>query len=224
MGMDTHFVQTTTAEPLVRRLVTTINSALAAGAPIAWFISGGSSIAIAVAASKQITPGETRKNLRVLQIDERYGPVGHSNSNWKQLIDAGFDGDGMVYRPVLHGLTLPLTVETYLETVTDALNNCRVRIGLLGIGPDGHTAGMLPGSTAANETKTLVVGYQGPDFTRITMTAPALTRLDLALAYASGEPKRATLAALRNDTPIVTQPAQALKKAANWAVYSDVLA
>lgn len=224
MHMDTHFIQTPNPEPLAERLISTINKALTEGVPVAWFLSGGSAIPIAVAVAKQIIPGEARRNLRILQIDERYGPVGHTNSNWQQLLDAGFELQGATYRPVLHGLTLPLTVEAYVEAVTDALHNCDLRIGLLGIGPDGHTAGMLPGSSAASEQHELVVSYQGPDFMRITMTTPALSNLDLALSFAGGEPKRSTLAALRQSAPIPTQPAQAIKKAADWAIYSDVLA
>lgn len=222
--MDTHFIQTTSPEPLITKLVTDINTALSQGTSVAWFLSGGSSIAIAASVSRQITPGEVRGRLRVLQIDERYGPVGHPDSNWKQLLDAGFDGNGMTYRPILHGLTLPMTVDAYTETVSDALHNCGLRIGLLGIGPDGHTAGMLPGSPAAEEANALVSAYQGPDFMRVTMTTPALAQLDLILAYASGEPKRATLAALHGDAPIPAQPAQAIKRAHDWYVYSDVLA
>lgn len=224
MHMDTHFIQTPTPKPLVKRLVTTINKALSEGTPVAWFLSGGSAIAIAVAVSKQLIPGEARGHLRVLQIDERYGPVGHVNSNWKQLLDAGFDSDGMVQRPALHGLTFPLTVEAYLETITDALHNCRLRIGLLGIGPDGHTAGMLPGSVAVSEMKKPVVGYPGPDYMRITMTTPAIAQLDLAVTFAGGEAKRPTLATLKGNAPIASQPAQAIKQAAQWYVYSDVLA
>jgi len=222
--MDTHFIQTANYEPLVERLVSTLNSALSRGVSVAWFLSGGSAIPIAVAVSKQLMPGERRARLRVLQIDERYGPVGHPNSNWQQLLDAGFDIRGATCQPVLQGLSLPRTTEAYLETVTDALSNCDLRIGLLGIGPDGHTAGMLPRSTAASETQKLVVEYQGPDFTRITVTTPAIARLNLALSYAGGDPKRATLAALRKDGPIEVQPAQAIKKAADWYIYSNVLA
>lgn len=221
MRMDQHFIQTTSPTPLIEQLVTTINQALAGDASVAWFLSGGSAIPIAIAVADRLT--EPRNKLRILQIDERFGPVGHANSNWQQLLDGGFHCDDALYRPVLHGWSLPLTIETYTEAVLDALGNCKLRIGLLGIGPDGHTAGMLPGSSAAHEMTRLVTGYQGPDFTRITLTTPALARLDLAVAYAGGEAKRATLANLRSEVSISAQPAQAIKKASNWYVYSDVL-
>lgn len=222
--MDTHFIQTPTPEPLIERLVTEINSALSSGTPVAWFLSGGSAIAIASAVAQQILEGESRQHLRILQIDERFGPVGHADSNWKQLLDTGFRCDGAMYRPVLHGQSLNKTINTYEETLEDAFNNCKLRIGLLGIGPDGHTAGILPGSSATHETNRLVVGYQGPDYIRITMTPVAIARLDLAVAFAGGEAKRATIEQLRQDAPLSVQPAQVIKRAAQWSVYSDVLA
>jgi 6-phosphogluconolactonase/glucosamine-6-phosphate isomerase/deaminase len=222
--MDTHFVQTPNPALLIERMVTAINDALSAGTSVAWFLSGGSAIAIAVETAKRITEGEPRKQLRILQIDERYGPVGHPDSNWQKLMDSGFRCEGAVYRPILHDLSFPETVSSYDETLQDVLNNGGLRVGLLGIGPDGHTAGMLPGSTAANETEKLAVGYQGPDFTRITMTTPAMAQLDLALVFAGGEDKRPTLQKLEGDAPLSVQPAQAIKKAAQWYIYSDVLA
>jgi 6-phosphogluconolactonase/glucosamine-6-phosphate isomerase/deaminase len=223
--MDTkHFIQTANPEPLIVQLVTTINNALSQGVPVAWLLSGGSAIPIAIAVAKQLVPGEPRQLLRILQIDERYGMVGHANSNWQQLLDAGFQCEGAQYRPVLHGLSFTLTIETYTETILDALGNCDLRIGLFGIGPDGHTAGMLPGSSAASEAKELVVGYPGPDFPRITITTPAIARLDLAVAWVGGEAKRATLKTLQGGAALTTQPAQAIKQAKNWFVYSDVLA
>ena len=78
--MDTHFIQTPTPEPLIERLVTEINNALSADIPVAWFLSGGSAITIASAVAEQIIEGEPRQRLRILQIDERFGPVGHADS------------------------------------------------------------------------------------------------------------------------------------------------
>src|SRR5580692_7588728 len=117
--MDTHFIQTPTPEPLIERLVTEINNALSADIPVAWFLSGGSAITIASAVAEQIIEGEPRQRLRILQIDERFGPVGHADSNWKQLLDAGFHCDGAIYRPILHGQSLNGTINTFEETLQD---------------------------------------------------------------------------------------------------------
>ncbi len=70
----------------------------------------------------------------------------------------------------------------------------------LGLGPDGHTASLFPGSDAVGLTDpgVLVVASQDPSATsqhdRITLTFPALARARLAVFTVSGASKRDALA------------------------------
>ena len=62
---------------------------------------------------------------------------------------------------------------------------------LLGMGPDGHTASLFPGTKALQERKRLVVANWVEKFQsyRITMTAPVLNNADMVVFLVSGEEK-----------------------------------
>jgi 6-phosphogluconolactonase len=61
----------------------------------------------------------------------------------------------------------------------------------LGMGPDGHTASLFPGTKALHERKQLVVSNWVAKFQsfRITLTAPVLNNADLVIFLVSGEEK-----------------------------------
>jgi 6-phosphogluconolactonase len=62
---------------------------------------------------------------------------------------------------------------------------------LLGLGPDGHTASLFPGSAALNENKRLVVANWVEKFKtyRITFTFPVLNQAACVMFLASGADK-----------------------------------
>ena len=62
---------------------------------------------------------------------------------------------------------------------------------LLGIGPDGHTASLFPGTKALHENRRLVVANWVEKFqsNRITMTAPVLSNADTIVFLVSGQGK-----------------------------------
>jgi 6-phosphogluconolactonase/glucosamine-6-phosphate isomerase/deaminase len=91
---------------------------------------------------------------------------------------------------------------------------------LFGIGSDGHTAGILPRSSAVDEMR-LAHGYDGGTFKRITMTRPAITQLDEAVIYTMGKDKWPVLDQLENDVAIDEQPAQILKQVPKVTIFND---
>jgi 6-phosphogluconolactonase/glucosamine-6-phosphate isomerase/deaminase len=154
--------------------------------------------------------------------DERYGPVGHPDSNARQLADIGFDPKHALFIPVLTGGTPNETVCAYRVAAREQLAAKDVAIGQFGIGTDGHIAGILPGSSAAAEKHELAVGYQTPEFLRISLTAPAIRQLDMAYALVYGATKREALTRLHDhELPIEQQPAQILKAIPEAYVYND---
>lgn len=192
------------------------------GKRVLWLISGGSNIPITVQVMHEL-PAKLTRHLTILPIDERYGPEGHKDSNIKQLYDAGFNPKHAIVFAPLDGSSLETTVSNYEKAFEIAIDNADVAIAQIGMGTDGHIAGILPNSPAL-KAETLVTSYQGPDFTRMTLTLPALRRINQAYLFAYGRPKRAALDRLCDgDYPMDDQPAQVLRELREVTIYNDQL-
>ena len=216
------FIKLQSSDQPATYLSRVISERLAASDRVIWLLPGGSAIQIAVKATDLLA--ESATNLEKLQVslsDERYGPVGHSDSNWQQLVEAGLALPGARLQPVLKGLSLPETTKAYDQSLANDFANADYRIGLLGIGEDGHIAGIKPGSPAIH-TNAMAVGYKWNDYIRLSMSAAAISRLDEVVVYAAGEAKRQVLEQLDQDVAIAIQPAQILKRVPRVSVYNDV--
>ncbi len=71
----------------------------------------------------------------------------------------------------------------------------RFDLVLLGMGEDGHTAGLFPGSQALTETRRWVAANEVPQLgaVRLTLTAPVFNRARRAVFLVSGSSKAAIL-------------------------------
>lgn len=195
---------------------------LASGKRVLWLTSGGSNIVASVQIMDNIS-APLSKQLSVSLIDERYGEVGHNTSNWQQLLQAGFDGKEATLLPILQpGLDLNATAAAFDDFMQAAQTQYDVIVGQLGIGEDGHIAGILPDSVAAQEARKLAVGYESTPHRRVTLSFPGLRCLTVAYAFAFGAPKKPALKDLHTRTvPLATQPAQILKELSEAYLYSD---
>jgi 6-phosphogluconolactonase len=74
---------------------------------------------------------------------------------------------------------------------------------LLGMGDDGHTASLFPGTKALNETEKWVVANHVPQHEtwRLTMTLPLLNLSENVMFLVSGESKAHTLKAVLEGPP-----------------------
>lgn len=196
-----------------------LRSQLQTGKSVLWLLSGGSSLTIATEAAKLLTQTDTT-NLYVTLTDERYGPIGHKDENWQQLLDSGFWlQNAQLYRPLTGGSLADTTADfnTWLER-TLALTD--YKLGIFGIGADGHTAGIKPHSPAVTSQQ-FAASFKGDDFTRITITPAVIGLLNEVVIQASGADKQTILEeVLSLDVPIDDQPAQLLKNVHHTTLYT----
>lgn len=181
---------------------------------VLWLVSGGSNTQTAREV-RQSLPDNRLKNLKIALVDERYGRLGHKDSNYAQLQRAGFDFTNVNFEPVLtsDNLSLEQTTNNYQDHIGRLFKASSIIIGQFGIGTDGHTAGVIPGSEATAVDERLVIGYRGPDFARITLSFKAIKMVDEAYVFAYGEDKRPTLSLLHDkDQPLTDQPAQIFRQ------------
>lgn len=148
----------------------------------------------------------------VLFGDERWVPVDDPDSN-----------EGMARRALLdhakpaaiHSMRDAADTWEGAAAAYDRLLHELGPVGLvhLGLGPDGHTASLFPGSRALAETERLVVTNRA-DAThphdRLTFTFPAIAQAQLAVFTVAGAEKRDTFARIRagDDLPATHVTAQ----------------
>ena len=190
------------------------------GRPVLLFVTGGSSIAVGVRVA-EILKGQDLANVTVTLTDERYGQVGHADSNWQQMLDKCFSLDGAKLVPVLIGESPEMTVEKFNTILEEELAKDSYKIGIFGIGLDGHTAGILPESPALNSTD-FACYYASEKFKRITITEKVIERLDEGVVVTKGEEKLQVLEGMASEIDKVKQPAQMLKKIPLLTIFNDV--
>jgi len=124
--------------------------------------------------------------------DERIVPVESEDSN-----------EGMARR-VLLDYVRPRAIHSMVGLGADAYDalvrsSPPIDIVHLGLGPDGHTASLFPGSPALDERERFVVetGDDKHPHRRITFTFPAIARCHLALVTVAGEDKREAVARIK---------------------------
>lgn len=216
------FIKSTDSNEGIDALTKRLVDELTTGKRVLWLLSGGSNIEAAVTIMQQI-PTLLSNLLSISLCDERYGEPGHDDSNWQQLMAAGFLGKEATLLPVLiSGLSLEQVTRAFDTLLTEQFQKNDTIIAQLGIGTDGHISGILPESDATTAGG-LAAGYVSEQYTRITTTFTALEQVTAAYVFAFGAEKQTALNNLRLDLSIVQQPAQVLKHIAESYIYNDQL-
>jgi 6-phosphogluconolactonase/glucosamine-6-phosphate isomerase/deaminase len=191
---------------------------------VLFFLTGGSSIPVGLKVAeflKNISDKNFLENLTITLTDERYGDVGHKDSNWQQLLEKGFKISEAKLIPILTGESCDIALEKFNENLEQEFKKADYKIGLFGIGADGHTAGILPESSAVN-AEGCVFGYKTEKFERITITPKMIEKLDEAIIWVQGENKWPVIKnLLAENIPIQKQPAQILKKVPLLTIFTD---
>lgn len=152
--------------------------------------------------------------------DERPVPPNHPDSNYKTAKDALIGPLGLSAVHRIEGEREPERAAlTYDTVLRDRLGDPpELDLIWLGMGPDGHTASLFPGTPALDETKRLVVAnpVDSPltkgKTTRITMTLRALSGARHTRFLVAGADKAEMLAAVL-DGPKGQYPAQLVSSA-----------
>ena len=151
--------------------------------------------------------------------DERAVPADHPESNYRAACETLFAGRPealeRAYRMPAEPADLELAARAYGELLPDPLD-----LVLLGIGEDGHTASLFPGSPALGERSERVVVVTGPKppNPRLTVTPPVIETAREILVLVSGAGKAEALAsALEGPLDVTAVPAQ-LARQGTWIV------
>jgi 6-phosphogluconolactonase/glucosamine-6-phosphate isomerase/deaminase len=206
-------------EEIASQIASAINEQLKLGQKVLWFVTGGSSIPMQILIAKKIKKTPESK-LVITLTDERYGDNNHQESNWFKLKTGGFTVAGAKLIPILSNKNISETTEDFIKNLESELNETDYKIGLFGIGADGHTAGILPHSQAV-DSEELAYSYDAPPFERITITPKTILKLDQAFVYAMGETKWPVIKKLKKEFPVNELPAQILKKIPLLTIFTD---
>ena len=200
-------------KPVASYIADVLTHHLQIGEKVTWLLSGGSCAEANVAVANALRKNDVDvSRLSVSLVDERYGLVGHADENYQHLMDGGFSLPGAKFYRILNGENREKTVKLFTNNLHEILGQASFSLGFFGIGADGHTAGIKPHSPAVAATD-LATDYTWEDYDRITMTAPAIAKLDEIVVYAIGQEKWPTLRKLLDEEiPFDEMPAQVLKK------------
>jgi 6-phosphogluconolactonase len=138
-------------------------------------------------------------SVEIFQVDERVAPDGDPDRNLTNLRASLGGAPAKIIPMPVNDPDLEAAAAHYADELPD-----RFDLVHLGLGPDGHTASLVPGDPVLDVTDrpvALTRPYQGHE--RMTLTYPGLSRANEVLWLITGEDKKAPLALLlKADTSI----------------------
>ena len=144
------------------------------------------------------------EGVHVVQVDERVAPAGDPDRNLTHLRESLFERaplpPGQIYAMPVESPDLKAAATRYALTLQEIAGSPSVLdLVHLGLGPDGHTASLVPGDPAldvAGADVALTGPYQGRP--RMTLTYPILNRSRRILWLVTGTEKAGMLVRLRD--------------------------
>lgn len=190
-----------TARAAAQYIAAEASAAIAARGRFVMAVSGGRTPWIMLRALA--TEGLPWEHIHVVQVDERVAPAGHPDRNLTHLLESL-----LAHSPIrpeqirampVESSDLEAGVAQYAATLRDIAGSPPVLdLVHLGLGPDGHTASLVPGDPVLNisDTDVALTGeYQRRR--RMTLTYPMINRARRILWLATGSEKASMLTRLR---------------------------
>jgi 6-phosphogluconolactonase len=145
------------------------------------------------------------EHVHIVQVDERVAPAGDPDRNLAHLRESLLDHAPLlpdhIHAMPVETSDLDRAAEQYTATLRDVAGSPPVLdLVHLGLGPDGHTASLVPGDPVldVSDADVATTGvYQGRR--RMTLTFPIINRCRSVLWLVTGRDKAATLVRLRDD-------------------------
>ena len=142
--------------------------------------------------------------VEIVQVDERAAPEGHPDRNLTHLRETLLEHaplePGQIHAMPVDADDLAAAARGYAETLHQLTRpSGRLDLVHLGLGPDGHTASLVPDAPAleVRDAPVAVTGvYQGRR--RMTLTFPVLDHARQILWVVTGDDKREMLLRLRD--------------------------
>jgi 6-phosphogluconolactonase len=151
-------------------------------------LSGGTSPGLAYRTAARLQPDWSR--VEVWWGDERCVPPQDERSNFAMAKRTLLDE--LSVAPRVHRIRGETEPESAAAEYDAELRGVRLRVNLLGVGPDGHTASLFPNAPGLHERERLALAAEpglDPRVMRVTMTPPILANADLVLFLVTGEAK-----------------------------------
>lgn len=206
------------------------------GQPVLLLVSGGS--ALAVLEYADFVGGE---NLTISLLDDRFYKD-HGINNFFQLTQTGFyrkakaQGAKFISTLPKGKESLAMAAERWEKALRSWASvglSGRTIIAIMGVGPDGHTAGIMPFPEDPHKFACLfqnnnwVVGYDagGKNQYPLRLTASISflrTMVDYAFVYISGEKKRKILPVILTSGDLPRCPARIIHQLKNVQIYTDI--
>ena len=217
------------ARRAAERIATAIDLALDQRDRAQIALAGGSTPALAYERlGQEHLPWE---RVDVLLGDERWVSASDPASNARMLaasLLAQEPGRHACFHPVPTQLASPEASATAFAALLRQLcpgDPPVLDLVLLGLGDDGHTASLFPGTAAAREQEQLVTVGAGKGLERITLTAPVLSAARQVVFLVSGEAKRQALSRLLDPGESAERtPAKLVQPRSPILVLADVAA
>ena len=165
-------------------------------APRSVALSGGETAEQCYAAVRALEPDWS--GVDVFLGDERFVPATDPDSNEGMARRVLLDS----VRPrVIHSMFRPGPIDDAARAYDELVRNePPIDLVHLGVGPDGHTASLFPGSPTLDETERFVVpaGDAAHPHPRLTFTLPAIARSRLVVVTVAGAEKRDAIERIRS--------------------------